>query len=431
MSSEESGDSDPPARRTRGKGGSRDSSSGSRDRDDVEDLEADDEAAAEAQARLDEMAEDVEENLEDLVEDLDEVQAGGPPVSESPSGSAGTEHSRTETSQSSAEQSASQAEPPVAEWSVVPSTSEFARSVLVDEAVAAKHLEGDGDVPVDSAAEPSHEDRYGGLDEFSEEDVKKWSPIKSDDDEGRGFTDHAKYVGEIEEDSELEAHAVYRTDYGDGVTKVENPALKANQMAVYSFAEELGVETPRFTYDADRDAVISETVAKDEDYGYSSVKDLTKPEWANQVSREEYLDKLAVQALCGNWDTTSDNISIGEDGTVLTYDYDRGDREFGDFRSLQHVTKRAANSSEKIDELRDSDNKLDITREDIALRAAEIGYELERSGRDKEVVDTVREQMNAIVANSDASHADADNDEIYERNIEVAAEIARDQFGWP
>ncbi|ERJ07467.1 hypothetical protein HLRTI_000510 [Halorhabdus tiamatea SARL4B] len=448
----------PAPRQTQGKGRSQ-SGGGGRDDESYEDMEASDAAADDAQERLDEVEESADQDMEALLEELEQVQDQGPPAGGSGgSGDSGGPSPSNEAEPTAGDNLTSEIisggtadadsgegrAPPAGSWEGTPQTSQFARQVLAESAVADKHLDGDGEPNVSPPSEPDHSNRYGGFNEFSRDEIDEWIPIKSDTEEGRGATDAAKDRGELHEQGEHEYDVVYRTKYGSGEGRLSSDDvigttaddLKTNQMATYTFAESVGVETPRFTYDTDRDEVISEGVG---DGNPTSIKDLTHDRdslsdtdkaRANAVDRQEFIDKTAVQSLAGNWDQTSDNLMIDDDGTVLTFDYDRSNREFGDFTSLTHVSQRAATTAQKLDSVRDDSNQLNITKEEIGERAAEIAYELEESGQDDVVVDAVESQMEAMTSQSQTSPDAATNHDFIQRNIEVGADVARKRFEW-
>ncbi|WP_135666679.1 hypothetical protein [Halorhabdus rudnickae] len=401
-------------------------------------MEASDSAAEEAQARLDEVEEDAGEDMDELLEELEQVQAQGPQLgggqfsSEGESAQSNTSTpSEGEGPDSSGPSSSADREPPGNSWDTTPSTSEFARQVLHENAVADKHLDGDSEPNVAQAAEPDHENRFGGFNSFDPDDVGEWTSVGEVDEEGRGWTvaRGAKETADARESAETDFDAVYRTKYGSGDGRISDHGLKTNQMSVYAVTSSLGVETPRFTYDAESDTVIAEGVDQDGRTIWEIDEgDEDLSERANKVDRDEFVDKMAVQALSGNWDLSSANVMIDETGSVRTFDYDRGGREFGDFTSMTYVTKRAEQAADRLDNYRDE--PLDVSKEEIAERTAEIAYELERSGRDEEVVAAVGNQMDAIVSNSEADSSEAENHEIVRRNIEVGADVARDRFGW-
>lgn len=444
------GNGPPPApRQTAGKGRSG-GGGGSRDEDEYEGMEAGDADADEAQARLNEIEESADQDAEALLQELEEIQAQGPGGAEagsgSPSRSDGPSADRDTgypSSDDSTEDTSRADGLSSGAGDGGPPTSEFARDVFDRNAVADKHLDGDGETNIPPAAESDHERRFGGFNEFSRDDVDEWVRIKGDSDEGRGATDKAKDRGELTGRADIGTETVYRTKYGDGENRLSNADLagdttpddlKTNQMATYAFVESLGVETPRFTYDADHNEVISEAVG---DGNPKTIKEITFDQDSptqsdiqrvNSVSREEFIDKAAVQALAGNWDQSSDNIMVGEDGSVLTFDYDRSNREFGDYNSLTYVTRRAATTADKLDTVRDADNQLNISKQDIASRAAQIAYELEESGKAGDAIEAVEAQMDAM-ADHGTDPSSADNHNLIRRNIEVGADIARNELG--
>lgn len=438
MSSEEgngtgSDSEQPRRRRTGGKGsGGGGGESGSRDREDVEDLEADDEAAEEAQARLDEMAQNVEEDLEELVQDLDEVQVGGPPATESSGGAgeSGATGSGTPRPMVENPPSAEDRDPPVGEWSDVPSASEFGREVLYDGALQDKHLEGEGEVPVDPPAEPSHENRYGSFDAFDHSSVGHWEDFRGNDGEGRGYTVRAKDGATVEDPEEVGAHYVYRTKFGEGGGRIDRDDLKTNMMACNSFCEAMGIETPRATYDAEKNEVILETVDENADSSAQTIKELTDRDRANKVDRQEFIDKLAVHGLAGNYDTSSDNIQIQSDGTVLVHDLDRAERRIAAIRPPASIADKAAESAEMLDAIRDDDRQLDIDAQDIGDRIMEIAYELEESGRAEKVVSIVEDQMAAMESDGVTDPDECTRHELLQGNIEESAQMAREKWGW-
>lgn len=470
MSSEEggshegSGSGSPPPRHTTGKGRSRDAG-GSRNADEYEDMAASDEAADEAQQQL----EDVEEEVDELLDELDNLQAGGPQAigSESQSETTGTAGAAegsdggtgSESGRVSMDTGGSDRSPPVGSWGKQPSTAEFARTVLTHDAVKRKHLEGDGEVNVTDPNEPDHEKRIGGFNSFSRNNIGEWESIKGKEDEERGFTDHAIDVAKRQEGAEGDFDRVYRTKYGKGDDRVSDSDLssttaddlKTNQIATSTFTAILGAETPRMTYDPERNEVVAEGVGEgssktvkemyqvqrrrkdtqdlagvgpDED----TIEDMERR--ANNVDRQEFIDKAAIQGLAGNWDQSSDNIMIDDDGSVLTYDYDRSFREFGDYKTLEQTVDRASTTAEKIDDIRADDNQLNISSEEIADRAAEIAYELERSGLDDVAVDAVRDHMNAMENDGVTDPVECDKHILLRRQIETAADAARYRFDW-
>lgn len=408
-------------RRTSGKGRSQ-SKGGGRDSEDVEDLEAEDADAEAVQAQLDDVEEDVEEDLDELMDELNDVQAGGPTAATS----------STETVASQVDDTAAAADHDDApSWDDEPSPSEFARRVFEDEVVQDKHLDGEGDIAVTPPEEAGHDDRYGGYDEYSKDQIGKWEQVNRLDDEGAGFTAMSKDRGTPGPDAEFDGPQVYRTNYDSGQLQ-DRDDLKTNQMGMYAFKEALGVETPQMTYDADDDAVVAESYRPDGEYSARAAREV-RPDAANRVDRDEFVDSVAVHLLGGDTDCTKANIDIGEDGTVHTYDYDRASGEFpsiNSFKTMKMAAGDPAKAAESIDEARDADNQLDVSREEIANRAAEIAYEIETSGRTEEVVSAVEGQMDAMAANSNTDPGDCNNHEIIRTNIEEAADVARDRFGW-
>lgn len=438
MSSGNNGDSSPnsgnsekaPRRNTAGKGHSGSRGSGSRNKEEYENMEASDSAAEEAQAQLNDIKEDIEADAEELLNELDEIQQEGPNISEASESTAGeglqggaTGGSGGPSSRSSSVQN--EGSNSTSRWEDTPSRSEFASQVFTDRAVADSQSSN-----LEEAAEPNHTNRFGDFDQYSPAKVEDWEPIKGAPGEGRGFTDHAKDRGIVAQETDLDTPMVYRTKYGKADGRLDRDNLKTNQMALSTFTRAMGVESPRMTYDSDRNEVVAESVSKSQTDTTQPIHRITDSDIANKVDRQEYIDKFAVQTLGGNWDTSSDNIQISEDGTVHTFDYDRGDRKVRDFRSLQEVATRAAESADKLDKVRDDNNQLDISNKEIAERAAEIAYELESSGYDTEVIDAVEAQMQAMSEDPNTDSSECTNHEIYRTNIEVAADAARDRFGW-
>jgi len=264
---------------------------------------------------------------------------------------------------------------------------QFARSVLSDGALKDGFRAGS-----ETSAFPLAEgdgDRYGGWNEFDPSDAGELRSLNETTFMG-GARRMAMEYSDLPGSGEDTA-GVFRADYDETKTK-----LKACELTLYGFLEALGVDGPAKTYDAAANATYTASVTTHAT-DTVEVRDLRAEhnEWVAKIDRGEALDKCAVHLLAGNWDQTTDNIRVGEDGSFHLFDYDRVEEPLHNRNMAVERANYAEESLAKIDIGREKHTPIgsesgpdtfDISKEEIADRAVEIATEIEEQGQKERLV---------------------------------------------
>lgn len=411
MSSSGDGDDDGGRIHSKGTRKREDSGSGSQD-DDVdpdeeqatfEETGADPEEETESRASdsaESERAEDVaDEVAEDTIESSDDGAggaggAGGAAASGASGGAADGDTGETASAGDDGGQ-----DDVVAGGTSPEEIAEFAQQTFAEGAIDPRYRDSPPeDVPAFPPEEPSHENRVGTWDGFSEDRIESIDEIHAN-----AYTADAMRELTLDTDSGAGAGTAFATNYNRDTALMEDPppqfvfdrvgnSLKQSQLALNAFTETIGLKGPDMTYNTEREYVVSKAVADDiKTLDDESVNDDDRLE---KVDRDELVDMMATHLASGNWDVAGRNIGIDADGGVHIYDYDRMDNDWIESDGItQHGSGHAIDSVEEIAEHRD-DNALDgLTEEDITKRSEEIAYLMEESGQKTVASEAVRSHL--------------------------------------
>jgi hypothetical protein len=180
--------------------------------------------------------------------------------------------------------------------------------------------------------------------------------------------------------------------------------LKQQSLAGLAFAEEMGAEVPRTVHEGDE--VIQQEVGGPDTETWT-VRD-APDRILEKVDEDEFTRKMAIKTLAGDPDTRTDDLRVGEDGTIYLTDFDRTGAEsyseFGRDGDIGSMTEYAATIGTEIGQVND-DFKGDKTahQREIGERAINMAKDLKEEGEVDEVLNPVRERDQEIQAREEVA----------------------------
>lgn len=264
-----------------------------------------------------------------------------------------------------------------------PTPGEFATQTFAT-GVQARRIEAGYDghassLPEDTSGTPAvaasgEGQTIGGWDAFDEADtVDKVSLSEAQEVTGR--TVGNMYRAELKQDGARSATEAYITDYS-GRHEMEHAH---SQMASYTALDAMGVQAPRHSYNPETQQVTVEGVSKP-DYNAVNCVEVadSHPEYAQQVDPDQLKDTMAANALIGNRDLSPDNMMVGEDGRVHTFDYDWTTTE-GTLAGAEAQSGMMIEPTlDAINEVRDE--PLGFNTIDVYNRVEELATQMDTSG---------------------------------------------------
>ena len=171
-------------------------------------------------------------------------------------------------------------------------------------------------------------------------------------------------------DDTLSANVVYSVDYTNSLADVERgPSIieAKNRLSTHAFIDAVGVHTPYHVLNTDENKIYIESTSRT-NYGCTNLGNLSED--ANiEFDYEQCLDMLAVNILLGNMDLTMSNIMVGEDSSLITFDYNNIDRRNDIDKVRSELTKTLPPTLHTVNQLLPQS---EISIEDILNRAAEL-----------------------------------------------------------
>lgn len=265
-----------------------------------------------------------------------------------------------------------------------PTPGEFANQAFAD-GVQARRVEA-GYTGHSAQLDNPNADVIGGWDSFDPDDIENME-LLGDVSDVTGRTEDAMRQASLASNPERAADTAYVTDYSHNLNDPNAPhkGNARSQMACYSALDAMGVEAPRHAFDQTTKDVYVESVQRP---GYDAEiadSDDLPSEYANRVDADQLTDTMAANLIVGNADVTGDNLMVGEDGRVHTFDYDYTET-FGSLARVQ--AQRGSWIEDGIDSINQArDEDLNISTDDVLDRAEELATQLDESG----MVDRVTE----------------------------------------
>jgi hypothetical protein len=250
----------------------------------------------------------------------------------------------------------------------------------------------------------------GGWKTFSSADITTRESLTGIEDVDGGSTAGFMQRAQLREDSQTAATDAFITRYNHNAGGARNPTIENahSQMGVYAGLDAMGVETPRHAFDTEQKEVIVEGVSRP-GYDATTAESHELPqEHADKINPEQFTDVLAANMIMGNVDCNAENLMVGEDGTVVTFDYDFSET-FGQLHgdAAERAESWIDNAVSEINSVRS--DELDIDAHDIADRAEELATQLDESGMVDRVVAAVGEYDEFFAGESSDMYADSEN----------------------
>jgi len=266
-------------------------------------------------------------------------------------------------------------------------------------------------------------DRFGGWNDFDQDNILRRDPLLNTSEDAGVTADHmvkADLSGEASD-----SYHAYITDYSSRHLDFQRGHA---QMSTFAALDAMGLRVPAHTYDANEDLVAAASVEKVGRSEIRSVSELRSRDipsdeaatFAENINTNELTDVLAANVLVGNDDLHTQNIKVGRDGSIHCFDFDHGGNSYYNFSTLEDCCNGPAFTAGQLDAVARSGTDVDVAKNEIADRAAEIAHEIETSGRKEAVVERVRQYDRLFHDRTGATYA-----ENIKNNIEVAAEHHR------
>jgi len=273
----------------------------------------------------------------------------------------------------------------------VPTAKEFSRQVFAN-GVQARHIEMGYDGFTAHSLDPDAK-TIGGWKTFDVSNIKTRESIK-DAVETTGRTDDFMEEVTLKPDLSTAASKAYSTDYGHGSSARNTPNRDNahSQMAVSAALDSMGVDVPNHAFDTESKTVYVESVARTNyetqvlGEGNGDGTPSISSDLADKIDADQMRDMMAANIIAGNVDLKSDNLMIGEDGRVLTFDFDFTDT-YGTLASAESRSQGWVNDSLQAVDKAKTDG-FELTSEEVFDRVEEIATQLDSSGRVDKVIET-------------------------------------------
>jgi hypothetical protein len=164
-------------------------------------------------------------------------------------------------------------------------------------------------------------EKVGTWNAFDRSDIVEQETLGDAVDNTGHSVDHMNEAKLTDRDG-LASDKAYVTDYGHNDHSPMAPTKKQahSQMAVSASLDAMGVEAPRHHFDSETNKVYVESVSRP---GYDAeIAEDVSTEYADRIDQDQMVDMMAANLVVGNRDLKADNIMVGEDGKVMTFDYD-------------------------------------------------------------------------------------------------------------
>lgn len=303
-----------------------------------------------------------------------------------------------------------------------PTPGEFARQAFTTGAQARRVNAGfDGH----AATINESDELVGGWNSFSMDDVDNRVELGDVPDAAEGANSDSISVVELEQSPDRATERAYVSEYTEERTGYDIEHAHA-EMSTYAALDSMGVRVPRHTLDTDSKHVFTEDISRDGYDGAIADAETLPSEYADRVDPEQFEDMMAANMIVGNYDLKAENVFVGEDGNVTTFDFDQ---VFGAEDLEQFHDRLAKNGIQTtIDNINaarsDAAGELDTSTEAVADRARELATQLDESG--------VGERVMAVASEYDEFFESEDASEYgVSENIRSAEERVRKHIeGW-
>lgn len=278
-----------------------------------------------------------------------------------------------------------------------PSPAEFAKQTFAD-GVQARRIEAGYD---------GHQSR---IDDMDATEVGTWNSFDSDDiverEDLHDAVDISGRTSSFMEEVTLSpsdgraATEAYVTKYDHNQMDSMTPSKEnaQSQMAVSAALDAMGVQAPRHHFDSETKEVFVESVSRP-GYDTEIAEDLSQ-EYADRVDPEQMKDMMAANIVVGNTDVKPDNLMVGEDGKIATFDYDYTG-QYASLKSAKQTGGRCVDASlKKINRARSE--PLGITTDEVFERSEEIATQLRESGAVERVAEAAQQYDDYFNAQDDA-----------------------------
>jgi hypothetical protein len=258
-----------------------------------------------------------------------------------------------------------------------PSPREFAQQAFTAGVQARRITEGfDG-----HAATIDDTNRVvGGWNSFTVDDVQNRVQL-NDAESSDSSSSFTMTVAELTSTPGRATDTAYVTEYTSEENGVDIEHAHS-QMATYASLDAMGVRTPRHALDTESKHVFVENVTRDGYDGEVANPEVLPSEYADRVDPDQFKDVIASNLIVGNYDLKGENIIVGEDGNVTTFDYDqvlKADdlEQFVDRLAAGGIT----DAVESINTARSDDvDPIEMSTEDVVERTRELATQLRDSG---------------------------------------------------
>lgn len=244
------------------------------------------------------------------------------------------------------------------------------------------------------AQSPSDDSRtFGTWQTYDPGDVSQTGAL-GEHTETTGRTESHMTVSRLDASDSRAATTAFVTDYGYEVAKEPyppEPRHAQSQMAVSAGLDAMGVRSPSHAFDTQTETVAVESVSRPnyDAVGLESGDDRLET-YGSRIDADQARDTLAANVLMGNGDLSPDNLQIGEDGSVITFDYDYTS-DFDSTADAEASYRGMIDSG--LEELREyAGDDFDVTTSEVLDRATEIANEMEGTG----AVDRVKNAIEPI-----------------------------------
>lgn len=288
-----------------------------------------------------------------------------------------------------------------------PSTKEFAEQTFA-EGTQARRLTAGMTGREATIAETGR--NIGGWKTFTQESIVNREGLSSVGDVEGGSTEGFMDRVQLSEGGDTAATEAYVTKYNHNKLGNRNPSMENahSQMAVYAGLDAMGVETPRHAFDAESKEVFVEGVSRPGYEATTAEAHNLPQDHADKIDPEQLKDVMAANMILGNVDVNAENLMVGEDGTVISFDYDYSET-FGQLRgnAAERAESWVDDAVSQINAVRSDEINMDA--DDVADRAEELATQLDESGMVDQVIDAVGEYDEFFADESTDMYPDTDN----------------------
>lgn len=308
-----------------------------------------------------------------------------------------------------------------------PSVKQFAEQAFVEGTQARRLTAG---MTGREASITGSRDMVGGWKTLNKQSIIEREGLTDIDEIEGGSTDSFMERAKLAEEGDTAATEAFITNYNHNIGGNRKPTLENahSQMALYAGLDAMGVETPRHVFDAENKQVIVEGASRPGYETTTAEAEELPQEHADKIDPEQLQDVLAANLLLGNPDCNAENLIVGEDGTVMSFDYDYSET-FGQLHgdAAERAESWIDDAVTQINEVRG--DEIDMDASDVADRVEELATQLDESGMVDRVVGAVAEYDEFFADESSDMYADTENP-VDERQNSVAFRVYKHVTNW-